>query len=78
MIELFQCISTVFVGFGTSNSLFGGTATTTTQQPTGGMFGTQTASFGATQPATGFGGTTTNTGFGGKMILLHYYPNPFV
>ena len=51
--------------FGTTNTLFGGTATTTSQ-PTGGLFCTPAATFGATQPTTGFGAPAANTGFGGK------------
>lgn len=54
-------------GFGTNTSMFGSTATTTSQQ-TGSLFGgAPTATFGATQPSTGFGATAPNTGFGGNM-----------
>jgi len=51
--------------FGASTSIFGSTTTTTTQ-PTVGMFGTQTqTAFGAAQPNTSFITPTQNTGFGG-------------
>lgn len=44
--------------------MFGSTGTTATQ-PSGGLFGTPTATFGAAQPTAGFGAPATNTGFGG-------------
>lgn len=52
-------------GFGTNTSMFG-SAAPATSQPSGGLFGTPTATFGATQPSTGFGAPATNTGFGGN------------
>lgn len=55
-------------GFGANTSMFG-SATTTTSQPSGGLFGTPTPSFGAAQPSTGFGfgAPATNTG-----IFFHF------
>jgi len=53
-------------GFGTTNTMFGGT-TTTTSQPAGGIFGAPAPTFGAAQPTTGFGAPAANTGFGGKI-----------
>lgn len=54
-------------GFGSNTSMFGSTATATSQ-PSGGLFGTPTANFGATQPAAGFGAPAPNTGFGGGVV----------
>lgn len=51
-------------GFGSNTSMFGSSATATSQ-PSSGLFGTPSATFGATQPTAGFGTPAPNTGFGG-------------